>query len=74
MKFPKRCSDVDKSVVDNKTHKYYPDVVAKVMENDGTVNIYILEIKPYNQLVRPTGPKRILKNCKKIPKRSTKNF
>ena len=59
---PKDAPDVDKSVVDNKSHKYYPDVVAKVMENDGTINIYILEIKPYNQLIRPTEPK---KNTKK---------
>lgn len=55
--------DVDKSLVDGKSHKYYPDVVAKIKENDDTITTYILEIKPYNQLIRPTEPKKRTKKA-----------
>lgn len=63
---PKNAPDVDKSVVDNKEHKYYPDVVAKLIDNDGKEVVCILEIKPYNQMVRPTEPKK--KNKKTLNK------
>lgn len=52
----------EQQLVDNKSHKYYPDVVAKIKTNQGIVN-YILEIKPYSQTVKPTEPKKKTKKA-----------
>lgn len=48
----------EKDLVDNKVHKYYPDVVAKIKLGDGTIETFIIEIKPYSQTVRPSEPKK----------------
>lgn len=48
----------EKDLVDGKVHKYYPDVIAKIKLQNGTIETFILEIKPYSQTVRPTEPKK----------------
>ena len=50
------------SPVDNKVHRYFPDFIAKMKRNDGTVMTYIIEVKPDAQTKMPTQ------------KRKTKNF
>ena len=50
------------SPVDRKVHRYFPDFIAKMKRNDGTVMTYIIEVKPDAQTKMPTQ------------KRKTKNF
>lgn len=45
------------SPVDQKMHRYFPDVVAKVKTGNGT-QIFMLEIKPEKQTKPPKQPKR----------------
>lgn len=49
------------SPIDNKWHKYYPDVLARIKTKDG-VQTYLVEIKPYSQTLEPTPKKRVTKN------------
>ena len=49
------------SPIDGRYHNYYPDVLAKVKKLDGTIEIYLIEIKPYNQTIEPKPRKRITK-------------
>jgi hypothetical protein len=50
-----------KSPVDNKLHRYFPDVWAKVKGVDGRIKTYLLEIKPEYQANAPEVKKRITK-------------
>ena len=50
------------SPIDNKVHRYFPDFIAKMKRNDGSVMTYIIEVKPEAQTKMPTQ------------KRKTKNF
>jgi hypothetical protein len=45
------------SALDNKNHRYYPDIYAKVRTRDGKVKEYIIEIKPLDQSIKPKPPK-----------------
>ena len=45
------------SPVDNKPHRYFPDVVATVKQTDGNVKTVMIEIKPLSQITRPVVPK-----------------
>jgi hypothetical protein len=49
------------SPIDGKKHNYYPDVIAKVKRNDGSIVTYMIEIKPYDQTIEPTPKKRVTK-------------
>lgn len=48
-----------KSPVDNRIHRYFPDFIIKVKDNNGTIKSYVIEVKPKRQTVPPTtSPKR----------------
>lgn len=47
-----------KNLVDFKTHRYYVDFYAKIVDKDGIVQKYMLEIKPANQTIVPQEPKK----------------
>jgi hypothetical protein len=47
-----------RSPVDGKVHRYFPDFIIKVKENDGTIKRYMIEIKPKKQTIPPAKPKR----------------
>lgn len=50
-----------KSPVDQKLHRYFPDIWAKVKGADGRIKTYLLEIKPEYQANAPEVKKRITK-------------
>ena len=50
-----------KSPVDNKFHRYFPDIWAKILSTDGRTKTYLIEIKPYNQSIEPAVKKKITK-------------
>ena len=41
------------SPLDNKRHRYYPDFLIKVKEEDGKFKKYVIEIKPKKQTIKP---------------------
>lgn len=41
-----------------KTHKYYPDFYFKQEKSDGSYEEYLVEIKPKDQITKPTPPKK----------------
>ena len=43
--------------LDNKVHKYYPDIVCKAQLADGSLQTFILEVKPDSQTKMPSKPK-----------------
>ena len=47
-----------RSPVDNRAHRYFPDFYIKVREKDGTIEKYIIEVKPQRQTKPPARPKR----------------
>lgn len=47
-----------KSPVDNRPHRYFPDFYVKEQMFDGTIQKYLVEIKPKRQLSPPKEPKR----------------
>jgi hypothetical protein len=49
------------SPIDSKYHTYYPDVYAKIKNNQGKIVEYLIEIKPYAQTIEPEVKKRITK-------------
>jgi len=49
------------SPVDNRWHKYYPDVLARIDVGNKIIT-FLVEIKPYNQTIEPKIKKRITKN------------
>lgn len=50
-----------KSPVDNKYHRYFPDIWARIQGVDGRTKTYLIEIKPHNQSVEPAIKKKITK-------------
>jgi hypothetical protein len=50
-----------KSPVDNKLHRYFPDIWARIQSSDGRIKTYLIEIKPYAQSIEPKIKKRITK-------------
>jgi len=48
--------------IDQRIHRYYPDVIAKIKTKDG-IKKYIIEVKPYKQTLEPDKPK--IKNKKR---------
>ena len=41
------------SPLDNKIHKYYPDFIIKIKENNGKIKTYVIEVKPKKQTRPP---------------------
>lgn len=54
-----------KNLVDFRTHKYYVDFYAKIVDVNGKSQDFMLEIKPHNQTVMPKEPKRKTKKSLK---------
>jgi len=52
-----------RSPIDGKIHIYFPDFYIKVKENNGSIQKYIIEIKPKKQTIEP-----------KVQKRKTKGY
>ena len=50
------------SPVDNRPHKYYPDFLMKVKENNGNVRTYVVEVKPKKQTKPPVKKSRVTKS------------
>lgn len=44
--------------LDNKYHTYYVDIAMKYRNGDGNMITCLVEIKPYNQTIRPNPPKK----------------
>ena len=52
--------------IDNRPHRYYPDFYMKVRQSNGTLEKFIVEIKPKKQTRRPKKPlreSRVYKNA-----------
>ena len=47
-----------RSPIDNRIHRYFPDFLIKVKEENGSIKKYMIEIKPKRQTVPPPKPKR----------------
>ena len=47
------------SPVDNKIHRYFPDIVMKVKQSDGKIKTTVVEIKPAYQTVPPKQKKNV---------------
>lgn len=43
---------------DNKVHRYFIDFKIKVKQKDGSIRVYLIEIKPAKQCVQPVYPGR----------------
>jgi hypothetical protein len=50
------------SPIDNRNHRYFPDLIVKVRKFDGSIVTYVIEIKPYAQTVEPKPKKRVTKS------------
>jgi hypothetical protein len=51
-----------RSPVDNKVHRYFPDFIIKVREQNGDIKTYVIEVKPKRQTMEPKVPKRKTKS------------
>ena len=49
------------SPIDNKTHRYFPDIIAKMKTKTGDIKVMVLEVKPKKQTIQPEIRKRITK-------------
>ena len=49
------------SPVDGKYHRYFPDFYVKVKDKEGSIQSYILEVKPAKQSKPPEKKKRVTK-------------
>jgi hypothetical protein len=47
-----------KSPLDGRPHRYFPDFYVKEQMSDGSIQKYLVEIKPQKQLSPPKEPKR----------------
>ena len=47
---------------DNRIHKYYPDFLIKVKENNNRIQTYVVEVKPKKQTLPPKKRKRVTKS------------
>jgi hypothetical protein len=44
--------------LDGRVHKYYPDMLVKMIDKSGNQVVKLIEIKPYKQTKMPVVPKR----------------
>ncbi len=49
------------SPVDKKYHRYFVDFIIEVKEKDGTIQTYMVEIKPHRKCSEPAKKKKITK-------------
>ena len=49
------------SPIDGKYHRYFPDFYVKVKDKEGSIQSYILEVKPAKQSKPPEKKKRVTK-------------
>ena len=47
-----------RSPIDNRAHRYFPDLYIKVREKTGKIKRYIIEVKPKRKTTPPAKPKR----------------
>lgn len=47
------------SPLDMKTHRYFPDFLAKVKKKDGTIQTLLLEVKPKYQISPPEKKSKV---------------
>jgi len=50
------------SPVDNRVHRYFPDFIIKVKENNEEIKTYVIEVKPKRQTVPPKQKSRVTKS------------
>jgi len=50
------------SPVDNRVHRYFPDFIVKVREQNGDVKTYVIEVKPKKQTLPPKQKSRVTKS------------
>ena len=50
------------SPVDNRVHRYFPDFIIKVKEQNGEVKTYVIEVKPKKQTLPPKQKSRVTKS------------
>jgi hypothetical protein len=43
------------SPVDNKIHRYFPDIIMEIKDNAGVVTRYVAEIKPFKETIPPAN-------------------
>ena len=48
----------NRSPIDNRVHRYFPDFYMKVKETNGKIKNYVIEVKPAKQTKPPAKPKR----------------
>ena len=58
MSVPPGFPDWTYEIVDNKKHKYYIDFHVELLDVNGKLITYLLEIKPKSQTIEPKEPKR----------------
>jgi hypothetical protein len=44
--------------IDQKTHRYFPDFIAKMKKSDGKVMTYLIEVKPFAQTQQPVRKRK----------------
>ena len=47
-----------RSPIDNRVHRYLPDLYMNVKETNGKIKNYVIEVKPAKQTIPPKKPKR----------------
>ena len=47
------------SPIDNRVHKYFPDVLIRVKEHTGKTKTYVIEVKPKKQTQPPKKRKKV---------------
>lgn len=77
--FIKRYLDINKSILewssesivipyifrlDEDRHRYYPDFWAKILQSNGVIKEFIIEIKPFKETQPPKKPKRQTRSFK----------
>ena len=53
------------SPLDKKPHRYYPDFIAEIKQDNKTIQTYLIEVKPEKQTKPPTKPKKTRKKNSK---------
>lgn len=48
-----------KSPIDNRAHRYFPDMLAKIRQPNGSIKTVLIEIKPEKQTKEPRKQKKI---------------
>lgn len=49
------------SPIDRKTHRYFPDFIARVKQPDGKEKTLVIEVKPYKQTQKPVQKRKTQK-------------